>query len=192
MRLKILGTAGARLSGLALVGLLVAPAAHAATYNVDINSVPTVPGTGGYYIAGHTGGGGSITIGGYQTPIYLLDSLGLPQNSTVNLGTLIVNPVYVGDQYGDRGVYEPAYNLYGGQASDLYKIPDFLCYAYQSGCILPTVYPAIVPLIFGSGSEIQFSFVNGYIDVPEPSTWAMLLIGFAGIGFAAHRRRWAL
>ncbi|SRR5258708_17561702 len=25
--------------------------------------------------------------------------------------------------------------------------------------------------------------------VPEPSTWAMLLIGFAGIGFATHRRR---
>lgn len=24
--------------------------------------------------------------------------------------------------------------------------------------------------------------------VPEPSTWAMLLIGFAGIGFAAYRR----
>jgi hypothetical protein len=25
-------------------------------------------------------------------------------------------------------------------------------------------------------------------SVPEPSTWAMLLIGFAGIGFAAYRR----
>jgi hypothetical protein len=25
--------------------------------------------------------------------------------------------------------------------------------------------------------------------IPEPSTWAMLLIGFAGIGFAAYRKR---
>lgn len=25
--------------------------------------------------------------------------------------------------------------------------------------------------------------------VPEPSTWAMLLIGFAGVGFAAYRKR---
>jgi hypothetical protein len=24
--------------------------------------------------------------------------------------------------------------------------------------------------------------------VPEPSTWAMLLMGFAGLGFAAHRK----
>jgi hypothetical protein len=31
--------------------------------------------------------------------------------------------------------------------------------------------------------EVQVS------GVPEPSTWAMLLIGFAGIGFAAYRRR---
>jgi hypothetical protein len=26
-------------------------------------------------------------------------------------------------------------------------------------------------------------------DVPEPSTWAMLLLGFAGLGFMAYRRK---
>jgi hypothetical protein len=25
--------------------------------------------------------------------------------------------------------------------------------------------------------------------VPEPSTWAMMILGFAGIGFMAYRRR---
>ncbi len=25
--------------------------------------------------------------------------------------------------------------------------------------------------------------------VPEPSTWAMLLLGFAGVGFAGYRRK---
>jgi hypothetical protein len=35
----------------------------------------------------------------------------------------------------------------------------------------------------------------GFLDnysvsaVPEPSTWAMLLLGFAGIGFMAYRRK---
>ena len=24
--------------------------------------------------------------------------------------------------------------------------------------------------------------------IPEPSTWAMMLLGFAGLGFAAYRR----
>ena len=27
-----------------------------------------------------------------------------------------------------------------------------------------------------------------YSPVPEPSTWAMMLLGFAGLGFAGHRR----
>jgi hypothetical protein len=26
-------------------------------------------------------------------------------------------------------------------------------------------------------------------SVPEPSTWAMLILGFAGIGFMAYRRK---
>jgi outer membrane lipase/esterase len=40
----------------------------------------------------------------------------------------------------------------------------------------------------GQAIEAQFDFdlVEG---VPEPSTWAMLLLGFAGIGFAARGRR---
>ncbi|MGP7985334.1 PEPxxWA-CTERM sorting domain-containing protein [Rhodoblastus sp.] len=26
--------------------------------------------------------------------------------------------------------------------------------------------------------------------VPEPATWAMMLLGFAGLGFAGYRRSW--
>jgi hypothetical protein len=36
-------------------------------------------------------------------------------------------------------------------------------------------------------SEAEFSGIAG--AVPEPSTWAMMLLGFAGIGFMAYRRR---
>jgi len=112
---------------LAVSGLLVAQSANAATYNIDINSVPTVPGTGGYYPAAIVGSGG-ILFYGYQTPIYLLNSLGLPLGSTVNLGTLVVNPLYTFDQYGDRGVYLPDYSLYGQQVSELYQVPNYLCH----------------------------------------------------------------
>lgn len=31
--------------------------------------------------------------------------------------------------------------------------------------------------------------INAVTAVPEPATWAMMLVGFAGIGFAARRRR---
>jgi hypothetical protein len=30
---------------------------------------------------------------------------------------------------------------------------------------------------------------NSMRTMREPSTWAMMLLGFAGLGFAAHRRR---
>jgi hypothetical protein len=41
-------------------------------------------------------------------------------------------------------------------------------------------------LFFASGS---FTLVTEVTAVPEPSTWAMLLIGFAGIGFLSLRNR---
>ena len=33
------------------------------------------------------------------------------------------------------------------------------------------------------------SVVSQVTAVPEPSTWAMMLLGFAGVGFAAYRRK---
>jgi hypothetical protein len=36
----------------------------------------------------------------------------------------------------------------------------------------------------------DFAFVNMNVSaVPEPSTWAMMILGFAGVGFMAYRRR---
>jgi hypothetical protein len=31
--------------------------------------------------------------------------------------------------------------------------------------------------------------VSGVSAVPEPSTWAMMILGFAGVGFMAYRRK---
>jgi PEP-CTERM motif len=37
----------------------------------------------------------------------------------------------------------------------------------------------------GSGVNQNFTLVIG---TPEPSTWAMMLLGFAGIGFVGYRK----
>jgi PEP-CTERM motif len=36
---------------------------------------------------------------------------------------------------------------------------------------------------------VTATVTTGVSAVPEPSTWAMLLLGFAGIGFMAYRRK---
>jgi hypothetical protein len=54
--------------------------------------------------------------------------------------------------------------------------PGFLEIRVDPATTDNVVYPAI-------NAEI------GVAGVPEPSTWAMLLLGFAGIGLMAYRRK---
>jgi hypothetical protein len=42
------------------------------------------------------------------------------------------------------------------------------------------------PYNFNAGLVTGF---NAVAAVPEPSTWAMMVLGFAGVGFMTHRRR---
>jgi hypothetical protein len=46
----------------------------------------------------------------------------------------------------------------------------------------------------GASETYEFSplLFAGVAAVPEPSTWAMLILGFAGVGFMAYRRKMAL
>jgi hypothetical protein len=167
---------------------LIAAVAHSAkadVYNVDVSSIPTLPDTGGTYIAGWIGTGGEETIYGYQTPVYVLSALGLPAGSEVNLGTLVLNSLYVWDQYGDDGYEPPLYSLVTGV--QMHLEPSNLCGLEQT-CTPPAAVD--IPLIFPSSEDVQISYVDGYIlpPVPELSRWAMLLLGFAGIGFAGWRR----
>jgi len=46
--------------------------------------------------------------------------------------------------------------------------------------------PGVYNYTWGSGAAADSLTVS--IGVPEPSTWAMMLLGFAGLGFAAYRR----
>jgi hypothetical protein len=39
------------------------------------------------------------------------------------------------------------------------------------------------------GGTVTYTFTPAVPTVPEPSTWAMMLIGFAGLGYAAFRRK---
>jgi hypothetical protein len=38
-------------------------------------------------------------------------------------------------------------------------------------------------------AEITYTFTGAVAAVPEPSTWAMMILGFGGVGFMAYRRK---
>jgi hypothetical protein len=44
-------------------------------------------------------------------------------------------------------------------------------------------------LFSGEAQPVEFGSVTSIAAVPEPSTWAMMILGFAGVGFMAYRRR---
>ena len=71
---------------------------------------------------------------------------------------------------------DPPMNANGGQTD----------YA-SNGYVLITGLPQFDRVVAASSSN-SFEFDNVVAGVPEPSTWAMLLLGFAGLGYAAYRR----
>jgi PEP-CTERM motif len=46
--------------------------------------------------------------------------------------------------------------------------------------------PGTYKWTWGTGANQNFTLVIGAV-VPEPSTWAMMLLGFAGLGFMGHQ-----
>jgi hypothetical protein len=63
--------------------------------------------------------------------------------------------------------------------------PSYALEKYNLQYVVPEGATSISIGWFGPNTYTPPAIAAG---VPEPSTWAMLLIGFAGIGFAGHRR----
>ncbi len=77
-------------------------------------------------------------------------------------------------------------------------------YAYIEAQAYPAFAGAATTVDFYDPATVSFSVPagtryrsEGFLEanpnaIPEPSTWAMMLLGFAGLGFAGYRRRGAL
>ena len=57
-----------------------------------------------------------------------------------------------------------------------------------AGSLGPGTYSVWVQEI-SSGGAVPYAFDFVVSPVPEPTTWAMMLLGFGAIGFAARRSR---
>jgi hypothetical protein len=71
-------------------------------------------------------------------------------------------------------------NVVQGASFPLWVINDHSFASYSCGVACPG------SVIDVNGGSLDVTAVAG---VPEPSTWAMMLLGFAGVGFMAYRRK---
>jgi hypothetical protein len=106
---------------------------------------------------------------------------------TINITQSVTDEL--GNQYSNGGVDDG--NFFGswhqtGDAFDLYPGPPQQLY-------LSTSYNGFsnggVAIVDYSISIFIADGLTATPAVPEPSTWAMMLLGFAGIGFMAYRRK---
>jgi hypothetical protein len=145
-------------------------------------------------------------------------SAGYPQSGTYFLyfGTESGDPSVLSQTFSDvaGANYSVSFWAFDGTTGPGWYDPiDFLTVTaggvtgvtlYGSATTRPTTYSNYVFNFIGSGSDtLTMTGQSGYccwqIDniavngpavspIPEPSTWAMMLLGFAGLGFAGYRR----
>lgn len=94
---------------------------------------------------------------------------GVSQTAQINFGTGLVSGFQIsGTTLGFTQYASP--DLFTGSAAD----PQFILGTFSLNSI--TSGPATLT-------------ISAVAAVPEPSTWAMMILGFAGVGFMAYRRR---
>jgi hypothetical protein len=146
----------------------------------------------------------TIDAGHYAEASYNLTTLVNPFNSAFFelLGSITSNGTF------EISVFDSAHTLLGSQASFTVATGPFdYASAFPvsstsdgSGTIeidaLDGLIMDVASLRFGlgndtSGSAADLSLISVTFSaaVPEPSTWAMMILGFAGVGFMAYRRK---
>jgi hypothetical protein len=166
--------------------------AGAFTYNFNNGSVPFAPLGQAQNVSGSVGGQNAAPYGDTSQYITIGDAppgtatLALPNNKSNYLGLYwgsidLYNSITITDANGQTVINATAYPQLNPNNGD----QGLLGSAYVN--IFDTA--AITGVVFNS-SQIAFEFDNVTIaSVPEASTWAMMLLGFLGLGFMAYRRK---
>ena len=134
------------------------------------SSVLSVPINQNMFIPNGTGGNNST---GFQTAIVQGILTVASGTATINFG-------------GDDDVFLALNNQIVSQLGGVHAGAD-ANYDVGAGTYLLTLFYADRQQV---AANLHFSVEGGTINaVPEPSTWAMMILGFAGVGFMAYRRK---
>lgn len=183
------------LAAVALGAVSIAMPANAATTLVSLNTPLTAGVSQSFSFGGSTftfGGSGSSSVTVQNSAGAAIQAFGgffgialTPSASFTNRGTVTYGPT--GTQYAsftsptiDSSISQDSFvGLRANNGTD-----NFFGFAYLSGRTL-----------VGYGYEnlastaVTASVINAAGAVPEPASWALMLVGFGGIGLAMRRRK---
>ena len=126
----------------------------------------------------------------------------IPPATALDLPLGSLPPFTLADAVTQFGSQEAAIQYNNGAFNGLFYISDFTFNGNPYELQIQGGSLSIVPIV--NGNPTFNSLVNGFVQgplfnvqpftpvapgVPEPSTWAIMLIGFAGIGFAFRKSR---
>jgi PEP-CTERM motif len=166
--------------------------------SLTISIVPTSGGAEWLVFNYSTTSGGAISQPG--------QNWSLSQNGLVALQPLNFIGSYA--QFNNNGTaITPSYSVFGqtieanpvpgfvgtGQGASGFASPDGPGPFFNLGAFADP-FSQVAPSLGNTqlvinGWEQALEFAPQVAAVPEPSTWAMMILGFAGIGFLAHRRK---
>jgi hypothetical protein len=170
---------------IAAAGIIPA-GANAAIYNFDFSTTDSVFAVTGTVTTADT----TDIVGGYDV-LSISGTISGPSGGTI---ALLSNPSQPSPDYGDIFLYNNVYFPTGQTKVDVNGIVfsaggyDYNLYAYGTTTYLSSNNPAGVYI---PGQTVNFGDpgrANFATSAPEPSTWAMMLLGFAGLAFAGWRK----
>jgi hypothetical protein len=158
----------------------------------------------GSFIAVNYGFGGSNFLNNGTSSFFLANSGSVTMDETVaSAGGFSLNSFDLGGSWSDMGRWASGINLTGnlvggGTVSTYIAMPT--SFAFQN--VMLNGFTGLSSVVFSpvinannGGSNYEFQIDNLAVNqpqaaaVPEPATWAMMLIGFGATGFAMRRRK---
>jgi hypothetical protein len=148
---------------------------------LDLSAPISGPAFGSFFISDVP----TFTGSGFAVLIMNASVNGSPYTLQTSLGTCPVSfcgsfPIVIDNVFGQH-LGPGGFSIFQTADVDpaLTVSSDWSLQAFTGNIVVPADYEV----------HITVSLPPGVAAVPEPSTWAMLLIGFAGIGFVAYRRK---
>jgi PEP-CTERM motif-containing protein len=179
---------------LALTASLVSPSAKAATLTGDtISASYGFPDPGTFPAANVSYSNPTFTVNGtVETVLSITDlaNTSINDHININFGASSVTFTFVNAETRSPGAFNgPEFTVTSG--TPFTALGAISVSAPVGDTVTASLVGGVLEVnwqnqSFAEGSTVVVNFANG---VPEPSTWAMMILGFLGVGFLAYRKK---